>query len=423
MKALKIVLILILITATGLLVVNRGQDSISNDELQPLYTCSMHPQVISDKPGNCPICGMVLVPIHPPQKQTSISSSTISIDPITQQNMGIRTTTIIEGALKKSLRTVAIANYDETSVMEVTPKFLGWVERLYVNFTGQLVNEGDLLCAIYSPEVYSAQKELLIAMKSDDECLQQSATSKLKNFDVTPSQIDQIRSHGVRKTIDLVSPMSGYVISKNVLQGQMIEASTPLYRIANLSTIWLQAQIYEQDLPFVHLNQDAIITFPYLSNQNFSNAKFLGKINYIYPDVDRLTRTVNVRIELPNPHLQLKPGMYATVELESTLLDKAILIPSSSILRSGKQNIIFIALENGHFEPRKISIGARAANDMYQVLEGAYAGEQVVTSGQFMLDSESQLQEAINKMLHEKSPQQKELQQKELPQSMKHLQH
>jgi membrane fusion protein, copper/silver efflux system len=371
---------------------------------EQLYTCGMHPQVIEHKPGNCPICGMKLTPVRKQAgtKSLAAESSAITIDPVTMQNMDLRTGLVTRGPLRRAVRTVGVVDFDETALTDVTTKFKGWVEKLYVDSTGQQVHRGDPLFDIYSPELYSAQVEYLLALHQPTnlagagaQALQSSALAKLKFLDVPDEQITQIRQDGqAKKTLRINAPRDGIVVEKMVVEGQMVEAGMNLYRLADLGTVWVQSQIYEQDLPFVRLGQGATVSLSYLADR-----RFRGRVTYVYPTVDEKTRTAKVRMEFHNPGYFLKPGMFATVELTAELSPSALLVPDSAVLRSGENNTVFVALEGGKFEPRTVALGLRAEGNLYEVLSGLSEGERVVTSGQFMLDSESQLREAIQKML------------------------
>ena len=417
-----------------------------------LYTCGMHPQVVQDKPGNCPICGMKLTPIRK-QAGTAKSGSTapsserkikyykstmspgevkpgpgkdsmgmdmvpvyedeaaagesqqIAIDPVTTQNMGIRTTTLTRGPLRRTIRTVGAIDYDETTLADVTTKFKGWIEKLYANATGQLVMRGDPLFEVYSPDLYSAQREYLLAIEqgtnaSGGAALKTSALTKLKFFDISDEQIAELERTGQpSKTLRILAPIDGFVVEKMVVQGQMVDPGMKMYRLADLGLVWVQAQIYEQDLAYLKLGQEATVALSYLADREFR-----GRVTYIYPNVDEKTRTARVRMEFHNPGYFLKPGMFATVQVACELEPSVLLVPDMAILRSGEKNTVFVALEGGKFEPRTITLGPQAENDMYQVLSGLKESERVVTSGQFMLDSESQLREAIQKMLEPKKP-------------------
>ncbi len=404
---------------------------------EQLYTCGMHPQVIQPKPGNCPICGMKLTPIRkqpgasagpatpagerkikfykssmmggetsptpakdsmgmdmvPVYQQESADNSVISIDPVTVQNMGLRLGIVTNGPLRRVIRTVGAVDFDETSQADVTTKFKGWIEKLYVDSTGQQVHRGDPLFEIYSPELYSAQNEYLLALDSPDG-LKTAALNKLKYFDISDEQIAQLeKTREVKKALRILAPRDGVVVEKLAVEGQMVEAGMKLYRLADVSLVWVQAQVYEQDLGSVVLGQEATVSLSYLPDR-----KFRGRVTYIYPTIDEKTRAGRVRMEFHNPGYFLKPGMFTTVELESQTDASAVLVPDSAVLRSGEKNTVFVALDGGHFAPRAIVLGVRADGDSYQVLSGLKAGERVVVSGQFMLDSESQLREAIQKM-------------------------
>jgi len=456
MKPFKLLGLLILIGAVGggayYLGTLSGHDhgatnAASTGKPKTLYTCGMHPQVIQDHPGNCPICSMKLNPVRrepgagsdstaatgsgerkikywrAPMDPTYISdepgkspmgmdlvpvyeeevkaSTTISIDPVTTQNMGIRTAELTNGPLTRTIRTVATIEPNETTLADVTTKFMGWAEKLHVDSTGEHVHKGDPLFEIYSPELYSAEIEYLLAVKTvlsapghADELLQ-TARTKLSFWDISDAQINELERRGApEKTLKILAPIDGFVLEKMVIEGQMVPPGKKLYRIADLGLVWVQAQIYEQDLPFIKLGQEALVSLTYLPDRQFR-----GRVTYIYPDVDPKTRTVQVRMEFHNPGYFLKPGMFASVELTSELEPSALLVPDMAVLRSGGKNTVFVAIDDGKFAPRDVHLGVRGEDDMIQVLSGLEPGERVVTSGQFLLDSESQLREAIQKML------------------------
>ncbi|MEI6212218.1 MAG: efflux RND transporter periplasmic adaptor subunit [bacterium] len=375
-----------------------------------LYTCGMDPQVIQDHPGNCPICGMVLTPMRKrgtsaadpadPSDRTDPSDHAerlVYIDPVTTQNMGLRTDVVTQGPLRRTIRTVATVEYDETSLAEVTTKFRGWIEKLHVSATGQQVHRGDPLFEIYSPELYSAQTEYLMASADSTGAfagMKASATTKLKYYDISDDQIATLeKTRRTTKTLRVDAPRDGIVVERSAVEGQMVEAGMRLYRIADLGLVWVVAQVFEQDVPFVRVGQEAQVSLSYLPDR-----KFRGRVTFIYPTVDEKTRTVRIRMEFHNPGYYLKPGMFATVELTTELAALALLVPDTAVLRSGDRNTVFVALGGGKFEPRAITLGPRSADNQYQVLSGLSEGERIVTSGQFLLDSESQLRDAIAKM-------------------------
>ena len=384
----------------------RGDGTESTSKEKTLYTCGMHPQVVQDHPGNCPICGMKLTPVRKQGSATAASeapasgSSAIEVDPVTTQTMGIRTATVKRGPLRRAIRTVGAIDYNEKAEMDVTTKFKGWIEKLYVNATGQLVMRGDPLFEIYSPELYSAQVEYLLVTDpsnksgAGNDALKHSALTKLKFFDISDGQIAELeRTRQASKTLRIAAPQDGFVVEKMIVEGQMVESGMKIYRLADLGLVWVQAQIYEQDLPYLRLGQEATVTLSYLSDREFR-----GRLTYIYPNVDEKTRTAKVRMEFHNPGYFLKPGMFATVHVTSELEPSALLVPDMAVLRSGEKTTVFVALDGGKFDPRTVTLGPQAEDDTYQVLSGLKEGERIVTSGQFMLDSESQLREAIQKM-------------------------
>jgi len=368
----------------------------SSSQTEQLWTCGMHPQVIQNKPGLCPICEMKLTPIRRQADSTgsdNTPSSTITIDPVTVQNMGLRLGIVTNGPVRRVVRSVGSVDFAETSLLDVTTKVKGWIEKLYVDSTGQQVHRGDPLFEFYSPDLYSAQTEYLLA-PSSDESLKSAARNKLKYFDISDEQIAELeRTRQVKKTLRVLAPRDGIVVEKLAIEGQMVDAGMKLYRLADLSLVWVQSQVYEQDLAFVSLGQEATVSLSYMPDR-----KFRGRVTYIYPTIDDRTRTARVRMEFHNPGYFLKPGMFTTVELDAELTPSAVLAPDSAVLRSGEKNTVFVALDGGHFEPRVVVLGPRSVGDSYQVLSGLKAGERVVVSGQFMLDSESQLREAIQKM-------------------------
>jgi multidrug efflux pump subunit AcrA (membrane-fusion protein) len=337
--------------------------------------------------------GMDMVPVYEGEEETSA----ITVDPSTVQKMGVRTAVVMKGPVRRVIRTVGAIDYNETALADVTTKFRGWIEKLYVDSTGKQVHKGEPLFEIYSPELYSAQNEYVLALnQAGGSGLKASSRQKLKLFDVSDDQIAELeKSRKPQRTLRVDAPIDGIVVEKMAVQGQMVEAGMKLYRLANLSIVWVQSQIYEQDLALLKLGQEAEVSLSYLPDR-----KFRGRVTYIYPTVDEKTRTARVRMEFHNPGLFLKPGMFATVELNAEIEPSALLVPDSAVLRSGEKNTVFVALDGGHFEPREVTLGPRAENNTYEVMSGLKEGERVVTSGQFMLDSESQLREAIQKMLN-----------------------
>jgi len=363
-----------------------------------LYTCGMHPQVIQDHPGNCPICGMKLTPIRNGAGADAASSSAIAVDAAMMQNMNLRTAEVRRGPLRRTIRTVGNVTHSEAATVAVTTKYRGWVVKLYVDSTGQQVHRGDPLFDIYSPELYSAEAEFLAVSETnagpDATSLRAAAADKLKFYDIPDAQIASLeKTREVRKTLTVTAPIDGYVMEKMVVQGQMVEPGMKLYELVNHDTVWVLAQVYEQDLPLIRLGQEVLV-----SVTSLPDAQFRGRTAFVYPTLDEKTRTATVRAEFHNPGHLLKPGMFAKVQIVSELDSSAVLVPDSAVLRSGARNTVFEALDGGKFEARDVTLGVEAENAMIQVISGVNAGERIVTSGQFLLDSESQLREAIEKM-------------------------
>lgn len=420
----------------------------SAGEEKTRWTCGMHPFIIQDEPGLCPICGMQLTPLKPgtggsqqagaerkvkfwkssmdpnyvrnePGKDTmgmdlvpvyedDGGAGGIAVDPVTQQSMGVRLANVEVRDLHRSLRAVGLVTFDESRQFAINSKIEGWIERLHVNQSGQPVRKGQALLEIYSPDLVTAQQEYLLALESSKRLRQsplpeiagsgqrllEAARSRLRYWDISEAQIEQLEQSGqVRKTLTLYSPYGGVVTMKKALQGMRVMAGEELLQIADLSRIWVNAEIYEQDLPWVRVGQNARVELPYAPGKVFE-----GKVDYLYPYLEGMTRTARARIVFANPGLELKPDMYANVQIATETLKGALTIPADAVLRSGQGSVVFVARGDGKFEPRPVEIGAGGDDGSVQIRAGLKAGEQVVTSAQFMLDSESKLREAIQKM-------------------------
>ncbi|KPA16959.1 hemolysin D [Candidatus Magnetomorum sp. HK-1] len=372
-----------------------------------LFTCGMHPWIISEEAGNCPICGMKLTPKRDndslEKESSSIDGVNVSIDPVVRQNMGIRLGSVQKAPAIHTIRTYGHITFDETRVSRVSPKTSGWYEKLYVDFTGQAVKKGDPLLEIYSPELLTAQEEYLSAYRNskrlkgrDDNDFLKSARRRLLYFGVAKKEINAIeRSGKVNKTIIIRSPFTGVVTQKNVVQGDYVKAGMTIYTIVDLTTVWVEAHIYEYEVDQVHVGQQAEMKLPYHPGKIFT-----GKITYIYPYLQQKTRDVVVRIVFSNPKLVLKPDMYADVYIKTHLEQEGLMIPLESVIRSGERNLVFVKISQGTFSPRAVTMGKTLDNHMVQIYNGLKAGEQVVISGQFLLDSESKLKEAVQKMMN-----------------------
>ena len=300
---------------------------------------------------------------------------------------------------RREIRTVGQVTFDETRVKTISPKIEGWIERLLVNYTGQLVSAGQPLLTIYSPMLVTAQEELLLskrlrsdvregtgdARKSADDLIE-SARRRLSYWDITQSEIDAIERTGkVRKTLTLRSPYSGYVLEKSALEGQRVMMGDALYKLADLSVVWIEGEIFEKDLPAVHLGQQVTAEFEGLAGEIMA-----GRITYIYPTINPETRTAKVRVVLPNPGMRLKPGMYSTLRMDGSGSVATLGVPRSAVLQTGERSLVFVKAGNGQLQPREVKVGA-ASDDRLEILSGLSAGETVVASATFLVDAESNL--------------------------------
>ena len=337
----------------------------------------------------------------------AMSQSGITVDPAKQQLIGLRLAEATYRPLEKMIRTVGRVEYDERKLKQINTKTEGWIERLYVDFTGKLVKRGDPLFTIYSPELVSTQEEYLLALQAKKQVasspfqqvaaagnsLLEAARRRLLFWDITPEQIAELEQSGrPTKTLTLVSPIDGFVIDKMALEGMRVEPSMVLYKIADLSTVWVYADIYEYELPLIREGQQATVRLSYYPGQTFQ-----GRLIYVYPYLDSKTRTAKVRFELPNTSdWKLKPGMFADVELKVGL-GRRLAVPREAILDSGTRQIVFVAKGDGHFEPQEVTLGLRV-DDQHEILSGLKAGTRVVASANFFLDSESKLRESMGLM-------------------------
>lgn len=417
------------------------------------YTCGMHPMIVVDEPGDCPICGMALVPLKEDTAGAGAASSKgkgkikywqapmdptyirdepgkspmgmdlipvyedeasggvlISIDPTTIQNMGVRTAPVVRGDLSRTIRTVGVVTYEEPRQYVINAKIAGWVEKLHVAETGQQVRKGQKLLEIYSPELVTAQQELLLALDNykslkdssfpqiseSAERLLQASRKRLSLWDVSRRQIERLERTGtVNKTLTLYAPYDGIVTMKMVSEGMYVKPGMTLLNMADLSEVWVMADLYEYQLPWVRVGQKARVALPYVKDRSFD-----AHVDYLYPYVEGKTRTVKARLELDNADLQLRPDMFVTVYMNGEQVEDALIIPQEAVLYSGEKQTVFVALQGGRFEPRAVKTGVQGEDGSIEVVDGLFEGEQVVTSAQFMLDSESKLREAIQKMLN-----------------------
>jgi membrane fusion protein, copper/silver efflux system len=375
------------------------------------YTCSMHPEVKSNQPGKCPICGMNLTPVYAEEESTSKGQAqavgTFKISPERQQLIGVKFGEVRERVLSKVIRASGQVSYDETRIAHIHTRVSGWIDKLYVDYTGMLVKKGQPLLTLYSPELVSTQQELLIALKAKDSLgtsnftqgigsnafsLYESTRERLRLWDIPESEIKEIERRGTpNKQLTLYSPINGFVLTRNGFSGHRVTPEMELYGIVDLSNIWVLADVYEYELPMIKVGQTTAMTLA-----SFPGRTFTGKVAYIYPGLEAATRTLRIRLEFPNPGYELKPDMYANVEIKVDY-GMQLAVPRDAVLDAGTVQVVFVAREGGTFEPRKVSLGQQVG-DQVIVLSGVKGGERVVTSANFLVDSESQLKAALGSL-------------------------
>jgi len=427
---------------------------------QQLWTCSMHPQVLEDHPGQCPICHMDLVPLETGEaggeavdatmempagerrilfyrnpmdptitspvpakdsmgmdyvpvyadqvEEASRQGATVKIDPVVEQNMNVVTAVVERADLSREIRTVGYLDYDQEKMVSVTTKFPGFVEKVSVNYVGEPVRKGQALFEIYSPELVQTQEELLSALAyarrlegapgealRRAEALVDAARRRLGYWDISAAQVAELEQRGTpRRTLTVTAPAGGVVMMRmNGLEGMAVRPGMELFHIANLSTLWLAVEVFEDQLPWLRQGSEASVALSY-----FPGETFRGRVRFVEPQVAEKTRTVGLRLEVPNRDGRLRAGMYATVRFEPVVAADAIAVPALAVLRTGERNLVVVALGGGRFAPREVTLGAEG-DDRIEVLSGLEPGERVVTSAQFLLDSESNLREAIQKLI------------------------
>ncbi len=425
-------------------------------EQEQLYQCPMHPEVVESRPAECPICGMDLTPVksqesgdpegevaaavagereilywYAPMDPTYIRNEPglspmgmklvpkyadevsgpglVEIDPVQVQNIGVVSTKARKEKIRRSSTTLGILDFNAERITWINTKFEGWIEKVHVNYVGQSVTKGHPLFEIYSPELVATQEEYLRAIdynaslagstregaRRQAESLLQSTRDRLAYWDVSEDQIRALeQTRRVQRRLTVLSPVDGVVaqVTDEALEGMHVRPGMNLYKIADLSMVWVHADVYESDLPWIREGQRAVISF-----RNDPERVYEGDILYLYPEVSRETRTLRICVEVPNADRRLRPGMYADVVIKGPPLPEAVVIPQSSVIRTGQREIVFVDLGEGRFETREVRLGVKGEGDDIQIVDGIAPGELVVTQGQFMLDSESRIQEAIAK--------------------------
>lgn len=382
-----------------------------------IYTCSMHPMIEESEPGACPICGMDLVAKEPEtvpgtgsETQAGEQGVAVYVDPSVVQKMNVRVETVERRVVARNLRSVGYLSYDPEGMVTVTPKYPGFVEKVYAHQVGEPVRKGSPLVEIYSPELVQTQQELLSAVRyarrlndaPEDvrrraEDLVQAARERMAYWDVAESAVDRlVETEQIFRTVTVHAPTGGVVMRRlPSLEGMAVKPGMELFHIADLSTLWMSVELFEDQLGWVGPGTGAEIRLSYFPEQ------FAGKVRFFEPAVDESTRTLSVRLEVPNPHGRLRVGMYAEVIFQPPTVEPMPTVPAQSVLRTGRRQVVVTALDDGHFAPRAVRLG-QSDGEWVEVLDGLEEGEQVVTSAQFLIDSESNLRAAIQKLMKER---------------------
>jgi len=389
--------------------VNSRNDAVSKGQRKVKYwVAPMDPTYISDEPGKSPM-GMDLVPVY--EDEGGSKPGVVSIDPVTLQNIGVVSEVVGRRDLSQEIRTNGTVKVAENREYTVTARVKGYVEKLYVARTGDPVRKGQPLLAIYSPELVTAQEELLLALRNYESLkgsgignletnsfnLLQAAEQRLSLWDITDEQIKEIEdSRRVQRRLTLVSPADGVVLKKNVVEGDAVGVGAKLFSIGNLDHIWVTAQVYEYELPWVREGDKTRITSSYDPTYFYD-----GTVEYIYPTLDPRSRTAEVRISLPNPGEDLKPDMWVDVEILANPRKQVVAVPKSAVIRSGKRDIVFVDEGGGRYIPHEVHLSVETGS-YYEILAGVNPGQKVATSAEFLLDSEAKLQEAIQRRIDKK---------------------
>jgi Cu(I)/Ag(I) efflux system membrane fusion protein len=360
----------------------------------PLYWYDpMQPSAHFDKPGKSPFMDMQLVPKYPDSEPGAAgpSDGSIAIDPRVVETLGIRRAAVEEGDMARIVNTVGLVGVDEHRIDVIQVREPGWVERLAVRAVGDSFRRGQLLAGVYSPALLATQQELLIARGSGDPRLIEAAERRLVHFGLADSQIERIEKSGhAEQRVDYFAPFAGYVMELGVRQGAAVEPGATLFELADLTSVWIIAEIPEAQAAWIKAGDRAEASVPALPGERFA-----GRVDLIYPELAQATRTSKVRIVIQNPQEALRPGMFATIQLKGTPLNKVLTVPTEAIIKTGTRNIIIVADDATHFRPVQVRVGAEYG-DRSQILDGLGLGQTVVASGQFLIDSEANLRGAFD---------------------------
>ena len=359
--------------------------------LDPKYVCPMHPQIVKDEPGSCPICGMDLV--EKLIESNADKYPVIEVQHAVIQNMGVRTTSARMDTIWKFIRTVGRIDYDETTLTHLHPKAEGWMERLNIRAEGEPIKKGEKLGEFYSPEILSAQLDYLVAINQSGPERALKAKNRLRLLGVTEATINRIMKTGKSQNlIPVHAPSTGVVTMLAAREGMYLKPEMEFLTIADLSKIWVWVDIFEHQISWMQEGLSAEITVP-----AFPGKSWEGKVDYIYPELDPVARTLRARLVFENPEQLLKANMFAEVTIYGGPKRDILVLPTEAIIETGERPAVVKALGNGQFQPVDIVVGIQR-NGKSEILSGLNAGDEIVVSGQFLLDSESSLQASFMRM-------------------------
>ncbi|TDY04236.1 efflux RND transporter periplasmic adaptor subunit [Thiohalophilus thiocyanatoxydans] len=413
---------------------NSGQQETALEHAEkhtdPNYVCPMHPQIVRDEPGTCPICGMDLVEKeqesddqqqgekeilyyqHP--HDPSITSkepkkdemgmdfvpvyddgggSSVKVSPAVVNNMGVRTAKAERDTLWRKIDTVGYVAYDESQISHIHLRTEGWIEKLYVEAEGERVEKGELLYEVYAPELVNAQEEYVQALESGRKSLIRASRERLLALDIGAEQIDELRkTRQVSQYVKAYASQDGIVANLGVREGMYVMPKAEVMALADLSSVWIQAEVFESQVDWVEAGQPADVTLSYFPGRTWE-----GEVEYVYPNLNPRTRTLQVRLRFDNPDQTLKPNMFADVSIYGGARRDIVIIPQEALIRGGEEDRVILSLEEGRFKPRTVVAGM-ASGDWVEIKNGLEAGDRVVTSGQFLIDSEASLKASMQRM-------------------------
>lgn len=365
--------------------------STQNDERKPLYWHDpMYPQHKFDQPGASPFMDMQLVPVY---EQSADDEGTVSIDPRIVQNLGVRTAPVEIRAFSQRVDAVGSVQANERQIEVVQSRASGWVERLHVRAVSDPVKRGQLLAEVYAPDLLAAQEEFLLALNIGNDRLTTASRARLSLLGLNDTQIARLeKTREPQRRVAFYSPLNGIVAELGVREGTEVKPGMAMFNLVDLSSVWVVAQVPETQAAWISIGSSAEIELP-----TFPGKVFKGSVDYIYPRLDKTTRTLEARIVLKNPDLKLKPGMYVDVSLSGQEIAGALTVPTEAVIRTGRRAVVIVALGEGKFKPVEVTPGFEAEGKT-QILDGLEQGQSIVASGQFLIDSTSSLRTALDRL-------------------------